>query len=107
MVRKVIRTDLNLRSGAGASYSSFGMIPNGTLINPVETTTVSGAVWGKHTCVMGDGKTYTGWSNLGDTWSKVYTGAVFESNNASQTESLNSTISSLNAKIEAAKKALG
>ena len=107
MVRKVIRNDLNLRSGAGASYSSYGMIPNGTLINPVETTTVSGAIWGKHTCVMADGKTYTGWSNLGDTWSKVYTGAVFENGNTTQTDALNSTISTLNAKIEAAKKALG
>lgn len=107
MVRKVIRTDLNLRSGAGATYSSYGMIPNGTLINPVETTTVSGATWGKHTCVMADGKTYTGWSNLGDTWSKVYTGAVFENGGAAQAEALNSTISTLNAKIEAAKKALG
>lgn len=77
MVRKVIRNDLNLRSGAGAGNPSYGMIPVGTLINVTETKKVSdGSTWGRHTCVMADGKTYTGWSNLGNTWSADYTGAL-------------------------------
>ena len=97
MVREVIRTDLNLRSGAGTSYSSYGFIPKGTLINIVETTKIAnGDTWGKHTCKL-NGKKITGWSNIGNTWSKVY----------SDTVASGDALENANARIEAAKKDLG
>lgn len=76
MVRKVIRDDLNLRKGPGVSNASYGMIPVGTLMNVTETAKVGTATWGKHTCVMADGSACTGWSNLGDMWSILYTGVL-------------------------------
>ena len=77
-VRKVTRTDLNLRKGPGVGNESYGMIPLGRILNVQETEEVGGAVWGRVTVKMADGKVYTGYSNLGDTWSAGYRGAVKE-----------------------------
>lgn len=74
--RKVIRDDLNLRKGAGTKYPSLGCIPVGAIINPTETIRIGTTTWGKHTCIMSDGQPHTGWSNMGDTWSEPYGGAV-------------------------------
>ena len=74
--RKVIRDDLNLRTGAGTKYPTLGCVPVGTLINPTETVRIGTATWGRHTCIMADGQPHTGWSNLGDTWSEPWGGAV-------------------------------
>ena len=104
MVRKVIRPDLNMRAGVGVGSASYGKVPIGTLINPVETAKVGTAIWGKHTCVMSDGKVHTGWSNLGDTWSKVYTGVIFESDNSDKITELTEQVKSLNDKISSVKE---
>ena len=82
MAKKVIRADLNLRTGAGATNPSYGYIRAGSLLNPTETVVVSGAVWGKTAAVLANGTVKIGWCNLGDTWSQPYAGAI------SPTESL-------------------
>ena len=104
MVRKVIRPDLNMRAGAGVGHMNYGKVPVGTLINPVETVKVGSAIWGKYTCTMADGKEHTGWSNLGDTWSKVYTGVVFEDDNSDKIAELTAQIKVLNDKISSVKE---
>lgn len=76
MVRKVTRSDLNLRTGVGTGNKSYGYLPVGALLNIVETKKAAdGSTWGKHTCLLA-GKEVTGWSNIGDTWSVAYTGAL-------------------------------
>ena len=96
MVRKVTSKVLNLRTGAGTGNKSYGYIPLNSLLNVTETKTVSGATWGKVTVALADGKAYTGWCNLGSTWSSAYTGAL-----SSDAEAV-----ALRAKIAAAKAAL-
>lgn len=104
MVRKVIRDDLNLRTGAGTNYASYGFVPKGTLLNIVKTQKVGTATWGRHTCILKDGKTYTGWSNIGDTWSQEYTGTL---SNGGEIAGLQSQLAAANAKLDAVRKAVG
>lgn len=110
MVRKVIRTDLNLRKGVGTGYGTYGFIPNGTLLNVTQTSKASnGSVWGKVTCKLSDGKEYTGWCNIGDTWSSLYTGALNLTtvvSNAAEIANLKTKLSSLQSVITAVKKAV-
>jgi hypothetical protein len=105
--RKVIRGDLNLREKPGVANGSYGFIPVGTIINPTETVKVGSATWGKHTCIMADGKEHTGWSNIHDWWSEPYSGALMAYKDESEEISaLKNQLHEANQKIEAAKSAL-
>jgi hypothetical protein len=106
MTRKVIRDDLNMRSGPGANYSSYGMVGVGTIINPYETRQVNGATWGKHTTLLSDGKVYTGWSNIGDTWSTPYKETVYSDNGKAEISRLSEEITKLSKEIELLTKKL-
>ena len=109
--RKVIRDNLNLRTGAGTKYPTLGHIPAGTLINPTETIRIGAATWGKHTCMMADGQPHTGWSNLGDTWSEPYGGPVMvykpDDGAADKLTAAQAQIQALETKIAAVKAAIG
>ena len=110
--RKVIRDDLNLRTGAGTKYPTLGCIPVGTLINPVETIRIGTATWGRHTCILADGQPHTGWSNLGDTWSEPWGGAVMpyraeDTAAAAKLAEAEKQIAVLQGKIDAVKAAIG
>ena len=117
MVRKGIRADLNLRKGVGTGYGTYGFIPNGTLLNILQTSKASnGSTWGKVTCKMSDGKEYTGWCNIGNTWSSLYTGALNLTtiSNVSEIANLKTQVAKLQARnttlsniVAAVKKAVG
>lgn len=68
-MRKVI-SPLNLRSGAGTNHSLvYKNMPVGTLfVTGTKSQIVKGASWGQAIASIG-GKSYTGWVNLGSTWS--------------------------------------
>lgn len=105
--RKVIRDDLNLREGPGVSHKSYGYIPVGTIMNLSETVNVGSSEWAKHTCVLADGKEYTGWSNIQDYWSEPYSGALMAYRDESiQIAALQKKLDEANRKIKAAKSAL-
>ena len=73
MIRKAIRADLNVRTGAGVSNPSYGKIKNGSnffVYAGTETKTSDGATWAQVTAELANGKQVTGWSNIGATWSK-------------------------------------
>lgn len=73
MIRKAIRADLNVRIGAGVANRSHGYIKNGSnffVYTGTETKTSDGATWAQVTAELANGKTVTGWSNIGTTWSK-------------------------------------
>ena len=73
MIRKAIRSDLNVRAGAGVSNSSYGKIKinsNFFVYDGTQTKTSDGATWAKVTAELANGKSITGWSNIGSTWSK-------------------------------------
>lgn len=108
--RKVIRDDLNLRTGAGTQYPSLGCIPAGNIINPTEVIHVGAAAWGKHTCILSDGAEHTGWSNLSDTWSEPYGGALMpyksDDGAADKLATAEKQIAVLQEKIDAVKAAV-
>ncbi|MBQ9082253.1 MAG: M23 family metallopeptidase [Clostridia bacterium] len=108
--RKVIRDDLNLRTGAGTQYPSLGCIPVGMLINPTEVIYIGAVAWGKHTCILSDGQPHTGWSNLGDTWSEPYGGALMpykpDDGAADKLAAAEKQITALQEKIDAVKAAI-
>ncbi len=110
--RKIIRDDLNLRTGAGTKYPSVGCVPVGTLINPTEVIRIGTTTWGKHTCIMADGQPHTGWSNLGDKWSEPWGGAVMpyraeDTTIPAKLAAAEKQIAVLQGKIDAVKKAVG
>ena len=43
----IMGSDLNIRKGAGTSYSVVGKYDKGDLVNILETKTVSGTTWGR------------------------------------------------------------
>lgn len=105
--RKVIRGDLNLREKPGVANGSYGFIPVGTIINPTETIKIGSATWGKHTCVMADGKEYTGWSNIHDWWSEPYSGALMAyKDESAELDALKKKLNEALNKIESARNAL-
>jgi hypothetical protein len=83
----------------------------GTLINPTETVRIGTATWGRHTCVLADGQPHTGWSNLGDTWSEPWGGAVMpyraeDTTAAAKLAEAEKQIAVLQGKIDAVKAAI-
>jgi hypothetical protein len=68
MIRKVIKS-LNLRESASLiAKKVYSDMPVDTIVLVTETKVAAGITWGKLFTVI-NGKSYTGWANLGETWS--------------------------------------
>lgn len=70
MIRKVIKA-LNLRSSRSLTANNYVYrdMPVGTIFLVTDKVTESGITWGKVYTNIG-GKSYAGWSNIAETWSR-------------------------------------